>query len=114
MTDFTAGLSNSREFTSEQIAQIADDYAVAKAAFDAAKEALDAVKALVDETGRAELVGSTFRLDVNIFERAALDAAAAKKFLTEEQIKSCTKVSTVRTIKVKAAVELKVKTTKAA
>jgi hypothetical protein len=97
------------DFTPAQIAQLADDYARAKAAADAANETLAKLKKQIDDSGRAELVGKTFRLDVSIFERATLNPTAAKKFLTEEQVKTCTTISTVRRIDIKAAVEVTVK-----
>jgi hypothetical protein len=97
-----------RDFTAAEIAQIADDYAIAKAAADEAEKRLNELKKLVDATGRSELIGNTFRLDVSIFERKTFDASAAKAFLTEDQIALCTKVGDVRRIAVKAAVKLHV------
>lgn len=47
-----------------------------------------------------------FTLKVNIFERAQFDGAAAKTFLTEAQIATCTKSVDVRTITVKATAKL--------
>lgn len=89
-------------------AQIADAYAIAKANADAANKALDALKKLVDETGMAELVGETFTLNVNIFERTQFDAATAKTFLTPAQIALSTKTVDVRNIKVKATSRLSI------
>lgn len=89
-------------------AQIADAYAIAKARYDATKKELENLKKLVDETGMAELVGETFTLNVNIFEREQFDAATAKTFLTPEQIKRSTKMVDVRNIKVKATAKLAV------
>lgn len=97
-----------REFTAAEIAQLADDYAIAKAAADEAKKRLEELTALVDASGRAELIGKTFRLDVNVFERKTFDGAAAKAFLTDAQIAVCTKVGDTRRITVKAAVKLTV------
>lgn len=87
-------------------AQIADAFAAAKARADAAAKELEALKKLVDETGMAELVGETFTLSVNIFERAQFDAATAKTFLTPAQIAASTKTVDVRTIKVKASIKI--------
>jgi hypothetical protein len=87
-------------------AQIADAYAAAKARADAAAKELDALKKLVDATGMAELVGETFTLKVNIFERAQFDAATAKTFLTPAQIETATKTIDVRTITVKASLKI--------
>lgn len=87
-------------------AQLADAFAAAKARADAAAKELEALKKLVDETGMAELVGETFTLSVNVFERQQFDAATAKTFLTAEQVKACTKTVDVRTIKVKASLSV--------
>lgn len=87
-------------------AQIADAYAAAKARADAAAKELKALKKLVDETGMAELVGETFTLSVNVFERATFDATTAKTFLTAAQIATCTKSVDVRTIEVKASLKI--------
>ena len=94
------------DFTAAQVADLADRYAAAKARADAAIKELEALKKLVDETGMAELVGETFTLNVNIFERAQFDAATAKTFLTPAQIAASTKTVDVRTIKVKASLKI--------
>lgn len=127
-------LANHADFTAAEIAQLADDYAVAKAAFDEAKKRLEDLAKLVKDSGRAELIGRTFRLDVDINPRTnsvdaqkilkgdengpflspeavlkiakTVDAKAAAEMLTKEQFKLVASVSDVTTIKVKPAVKL--------
>ena len=81
---------------------LADRYAAAKAAADAATAALDALKAEVKALGAENIVGVTCDLKLTLSEQMRLDQALLKSFLTEDQINSCKKPILVETIRVKA------------
>lgn len=66
-------------------ANLADAYAAAKAAFDAANAQLELLKAEVRERGKPSLAGSTVLVKLDLRERASLDTAAVKALLTPEQ-----------------------------
>lgn len=81
---------------------LADRYAAAKAAADAAVKALEALKAEVKALGMPELHGITCDLTLSLSEQRRIDNAALKQFLTDEQIEACKKPVLVETIRVKA------------
>ena len=80
---------------------LADRYAAAKGALDAAQKAVDALKAEIKETGVARLEGAFYVVEVGLSERASLDTKLVKAILTDEQSTACTKVTTVETIRIK-------------
>jgi len=80
---------------------LADQYAVLKAEADAIAKQLEAVKAAIKATGLEVIEGEQAIVTVSLSERSSLDACAAKKLLTPEQVAACTKVSLVATIRVK-------------
>lgn len=81
---------------------LADRYAAAKAAYDAAEAALKAVKAEVEAEGRTEIAGTNVILTVTPTERKGFDAKLARTFLTDEQAAACVTVSEFNTIRIKA------------
>ena len=81
---------------------LADRYAAAKCALDAATAALDALKAEVKALGAENIVGVTCDLKLTLSEQMRLDQALLKSFLTDDQINSCKKPILVETIRVKA------------
>ena len=81
---------------------LADRYAAAKAAHDAAVEALDALKAEVKALGQERISGVTCDLTVSLSEQRRVDSKLLQALLTEEQIESCKKPVLVETIRVKA------------
>ena len=81
---------------------LADRYAAAKAAADAATAALDALKAEVKAFGAENIVGVTCDLKLTLSEQMRLDQALLKSFLTDDQINACKKPILVETIRVKA------------
>lgn len=83
---------------------LADRYAILKADADAIAKALDAVKAEIKATGLEVIEGDRAVVTVSLSERSTLDSKAAKAFLTDEQVASCTKVTLVETLRVKAKV----------
>lgn len=80
---------------------LADRYAILKTDIDALTKQLDAVKAEIKATGLETITGDQAVVTVSLSERSTLDTKAAKQFLTEEQIASCTKVTLVETLRVK-------------
>lgn len=83
---------------------LADRYAILKGDIDALTKQLDAVKAEIIASGVETLTGEQAIVTVALSERAALDTKAAKEFLTDEQVKLCTKVALVTTLRVKPRV----------
>lgn len=81
---------------------LADRYAAAKAALDAATTALDALKAEVKALGQERIAGVTCDLTVSLSEQRRVDNKLLQALLTEEQIESCKKPILVETIRVKA------------
>lgn len=79
---------------------LADRYAILKADIDALTKQLDAIKAEIKASGVETLVGDQAVVTVSLYERSTLDSKAAKNLLTEEQIKSCSKVTLVEKITV--------------
>ena len=83
---------------------LADKYAILKADADRANEALDACKVEIKALGRETLEGTHVLVTLSLSERKSFDAKAAAKFLTEEQVAACTRVSQVETIRIKPRV----------
>lgn len=81
---------------------LADRYAAAKNAADAATAALDALKAEVKALGAESIVGVTCDLKLTLSEQMRLDQALLKSFLTDDQINACKKPILVETIRIKA------------
>lgn len=81
---------------------LADRYAAAKAAADAANEALEALKKEVKALGMETLHGITCDLTLSLSEQRRLDTKALEQFLTAEQIDACKKPILVETIRVRA------------
>lgn len=81
---------------------IADQYAAAKAAVDAATAALDALKAQIKASGIERHIGVTCDLTLSLSEQRRVDNKLLQAFLTEEQIEACKKPVLVETIRIKA------------
>lgn len=81
---------------------LADQYAAAKAAADAANEALEALKDQIKELGMPVLYGVTCDLHLDLAEQRRLDNKALKAFLTDDQIEACKKPVLMHRITVKA------------
>jgi hypothetical protein len=81
---------------------LADRYAAAKNAADAANKALDALKAEIKAMGVETLVGVTCDLTLTLSEQMRLDQALVKNFLTDDEISLCKKPVLVETIRIKA------------
>jgi len=81
---------------------LADRYAAAKAAADAANETLEALKDEIKEIGADTLYGVTCDLKLDLAEQRRIDNKALKKFLTEEQIEACKKPVLMHRITIKA------------
>ena len=81
---------------------LADQYAAAKAAADAANEALDALKDQIKALGIPVIYGVTCDLTLDLAEQRRLDNKALKAFLTDDQIEACKKPVLMHRITVKA------------
>lgn len=81
---------------------LADRYAAAKAAFDAADAALKALKDEVKALGMPVLHGVTCDLSLSLSEQMRLDQKKVAALLTAEQIEACKSPVLVETIRVKA------------
>lgn len=81
---------------------LADRYAAAKAAADAAIAALEDLKAEVKALGMPELHGITCDLKLSLSEQRRIDNKMLTQFLTEDQIEACKKPILVETIRIKA------------
>ena len=80
---------------------LADRYASAKAAADAAIEALDALKAEIKAAGIERHVGLTCDVILSLSEQRRIDNKLLQSYLNEEQIDACKKPVLVETIKIK-------------
>lgn len=80
---------------------LADRYAAAKAAADAAVAALDALKAEIKAAGIERHIGVTCDLVLALSEQRRIDNKLLQSFLTDEQIEACKKPVLVETIKIK-------------
>jgi hypothetical protein len=80
---------------------LADRYAAAKGALDAAQKAVDELKAEIKATGIPRLEGAFYVVEVGLSERATLDSKLVKEMLSAEQVAACTKVSMVETVRIK-------------
>jgi hypothetical protein len=84
------------------IAALADRYADIKAEMEYLQSLLDEVKAEIKAEGRQEIVGTRAIVTLSLSERNSLDTAAARKFLSDDEIAFCTKTTLVETVRVKA------------
>ena len=81
---------------------LADRYAAAKSAADAANAALEALKKEVKALGQEKVFGVTCDLTLSLSEQLRVDNKLLQNFLTEDQINACKKPVLVETIRVKA------------
>ena len=81
---------------------LADRYAAAKAAADAAVEALEALKSEIKALGMPTLHGITCDLTLSLAEQMRLDQKKVAKLLTPEQIEACKSPILMHNIRVKA------------
>ena len=81
---------------------IADRYAAAKAAADAANAALEALKKEIKELGQERHVGVTCDIVLALSEQRRLDSKLLEQFMTPEEIDLCKKPVLVETIRIKA------------
>lgn len=81
---------------------LADRYAAAKVAADAANAALDALKKEVKALGQEKVFGVTCDLTLSLSEQLRVDNKLLQGFLTDAQIEACKKPVLVETIRVKA------------
>lgn len=81
-------------------ASLADRYALLKTEIDGLNRLMDELKAEIKATGLETIVGERATLTITLTEPVRFDAAAAKGFLTADQIAACTKtgelVTTIR------------------
>lgn len=80
---------------------LADQYAAAKHAADAATKALDALKAQIKESGQELHAGVTCDLVLSLSEQRRVDTKLLQLLLTAEQIEACKKPILVETIRIR-------------
>lgn len=81
---------------------IADRFAAAKAAAEAATAALDALKAEIKAAGIERHIGVTCDVILTLSEQRRIDTKLLQALLTDEQIEACKKPVLVETIRVRA------------
>lgn len=86
------------------IALLADRYAAAKAAFDAAEKSLKTLRKQVLDLGREDLEGEHCYLHVSLQEQTRLDTDAIKAFIGAEKTAELSKTVLIEKIGVKAKV----------
>ena len=84
------------------MSNLADRYALAKIAYDAAKAEMEALKAQIIESGVEGMIGNQFAVTVSLSERTSLDQKAVKALLTPKQIADVSTVSVITTVRYKA------------
>lgn len=80
---------------------LADRYAAAKAAADAAVAALDALKAEIKAAGIERHIGLTCDIVLALSEQQRIDNKLLQKYLTDDQIEACKKPVLVERITIK-------------
>lgn len=81
---------------------LADQFAAAKAAADAAVAALEDLKAQVKALGQERIIGVTCDLTLSLVGQQRIDQKLLKAFLTEDQINACKVESVQERITIKA------------
>ena len=84
------------------IAALADKYAAAKIAADAAVEAAEAIKAEILATGRDEIIGDRFKVSVGLGERTSVSAKEVKELLSPELFAKVSKTTVYPSVRYKA------------
>jgi len=85
---------------------IADRYATLKFQIEALEQELSGVKTEIKALGQEQIEGDNVIVTLSLSERNVLDTTAVKKFLTEAQIKDCTKTSLIETIRIKPKIKM--------
>lgn len=85
---------------------LADRYAILKSESDRINAELDLVKTEIKALGREQIEGTHVLVTLSLSERKSFDGKMAAKFLTDEQVAACTKVSQVETIRIKPRVTI--------
>jgi hypothetical protein len=82
----------------------ADCYAALKAEMDRLAKALDIAKADIRATGLPLVTGDHVDIAVCLSERSSIDTAMVRQMLTAEQVRACSKVTLVETLRIKPKV----------
>jgi len=80
---------------------LADRYAIAKEALDAAEKLVKELRREILATGGDVVEGDYCNVIVSLSERNSLDQAMVRSMLTEEQIAECTKTALIETLRIK-------------
>jgi len=83
------------------LSPIVDRYAELKAMSETIEKELKSLRAEILSTGYETLVGDNCIIQVQLSEPERFNGSAAKKFLTEEQIRECMSKSIVETLRIK-------------
>jgi hypothetical protein len=84
------------------LADIVDELGELKARIADLTKQETKLKAALIESGYAEIDGSLFRATVTWTERATLDSEAVRALLTPDQVKTCTRVTEIKAVRVSA------------
>ena len=80
---------------------LADRYAAAKEALDAAEQLVKELRREILVTGGDLVEGESCNVVVSLSERNSLDQTMVRSMLTEEQIAACSKVALIETLRIK-------------
>ena len=81
---------------------IVDELGTLKASIAELTERERVLKAAISASGYAEIDGTLYRATVSLSERATLDGDAVRAILSPEDVRRCTKVTEVTTVRVSA------------
>ena len=85
---------------------LADRYSVLAERLRELEAEVKTVRELILATGHAVVRGDFADVEVKLSERTSFDGKAAQKFLTADQVVSCTRQTVVTTLRVRAKVEV--------
>lgn len=83
-------------------APIVDQLGALKAQIAALTDQEKILKKALADSGYAEIDGDLFRATVSWTERATLDTEAVRAILTEDQVRVCTRIAEIKTVRVVA------------
>ena len=85
--------------TLSNLAPVVNDYEAIKDQIDLLTERLDALKAIIRDSGADLIVGDTAVIKVSLAERSTLDANAVRALISEADYAACVRVTVYPVIK---------------
>jgi hypothetical protein len=85
-----------------ELKNIVDELGALKASIAELTERERVLKNAIAASGYAEIDGLLYRATVSLTERATLDTEAVRALLSQEELRQCTKISEVTTVRVSA------------